>query len=163
MKAFEDFPIALSAIALVVLLGGVATLVLATADGSADRVVLQPEDPQIVALGAGIYTDNCAACHGAALQGEPDWKLPGPDGLLPAPPHDETGHTWHHDSDTLFRVTKYGVAKLIEDPTYQSNMPVYEDVLTDAEINAVLSYIKSTWPQHIRVRHDEMEKLQRGG
>lgn len=122
--------------------------------------VLTPSDPDVVAFGQTIYAENCASCHGANLEGQPDWRSPGADGRRPAPPHDETGHTWHHDGDTLFRLTKYGTGALIGDPDYESNMPIYEGVLTDDEIIAVLSYIKSTWPQEIRERHDEMENRQ---
>ena len=120
--------------------------------------MLQAGDPQIVTLGAELYSDNCASCHGANLEGQPDWRLRGPDGRLPAPPHDETGHTWHHDSDTLFRLTKYGMAKLIDDPGYETDMPIYDEILTDEEILGILSYIKSTWPPEIRDRHDEMDE-----
>ena len=28
--------------------------------------------------------------------------------MLPAPPHNETGHTWHHPDEMLFAITKYG-------------------------------------------------------
>jgi mono/diheme cytochrome c family protein len=60
----------------------------------------------------------------------------------------------------LFRLTKYGTGALIGDPDYASNMPIYEGVLSDEEIIAVLSYIKSTWPDDVRARHDEMENRQ---
>ena len=79
----------------------------------------------------------------------------GEDGLLPAPPHDATGHTWHHDDETLFTLTKYGLAGLMENAP-PSGMPVYEDVLSDEEIIAVLSFIKSTWPSDIREHHDAL-------
>jgi mono/diheme cytochrome c family protein len=125
-----------------------------------DSIVLRDTDSETVALGAAVYETNCAACHGANLEGQPDWRVSDEDGRLPAPPHDETGHTWHHDGDTLFRLTKYGVGALINDPDYVSNMPVYEGVLSDQEIIAALSYIKSTWPDDIRARHDEMENRQ---
>lgn len=125
-----------------------------------DRVVLRDNDPAIVALGANVYEANCASCHGADLEGQANWRSPGEDGRLPAPPHDETGHTWHHDSDTLFQLTKYGVSALINDPDYASNMPIYDGVLSDEEIIAVISYIKSTWPEEIRARHTEMENRQ---
>ena len=125
-----------------------------------DRVVLRDNDPAIVALGANVYEANCASCHGADLEGQANWRSPGEDGRLPAPPHDETGHTWHHDGDTLFQLTKYGVSALINDPNLASNMPIYDRVLSDEEIIAVLSYIKSTWPEEIRARHTEMENRQ---
>ncbi len=141
-------------------LAGAAALAFGWGTSAPARTVLTPSDPGVVAIGQEVYTENCASCHGANLEGQPNWRIPGADGRLPAPPHDETGHTWHHDGDTLFRLTKYGTGALIGDPDYQSNMPIYEGVLTDDEIIAVLSYIKSTWPQEIRERHDEMENRQ---
>jgi len=139
---------------------GAALYALTMVSAETDRVVLQDTDPVIIALGASVYEANCASCHGADLEGQADWRSPGEDGRLPAPPHDETGHTWHHDGDTLFRLTKYGAGALIDDPDYASNMPIYDGVLTDEEIIAVLSYIKSTWPEEIRARHNEMENRQ---
>ncbi|SFQ70972.1 Cytochrome c, mono-and diheme variants [Roseivivax halotolerans] len=136
---------------------GAALLATVTLRAGEERIVLRDTDPDTVALGAAVYVEHCAACHGANLEGQPDWRSPGPDGRLPAPPHDETGHTWHHDGETLFRLTKFGIGALIDDPDYASNMPVYDGVLTDEEIVAVLSYIKSTWPEDIRARHDDME------
>lgn len=118
--------------------------------------VLSPDDPQVVTIGARIYTQHCAACHGASRKGQPDWRERGPDGLMRAPPHDESGHTWHHPDAQLFAITKYGLAKLIQQPDYQTHMPVYDGVLTDAEINAVLSWIKAQWPKEIQARHDQV-------
>ena len=69
-------------------------------------------------------------------------------------PHDETGHTWHHPDSYLFLMTKYGIENIIE--TYPNNMPAYGDKLTDEEILAVLSYIKSTWSDRTQRRHDEI-------
>ena len=136
---------------------GAALLATVTLRAGEERIVLRDADPGTVATGAAVYVEHCAACHGANLEGQPDWRSPGPDGRLPAPPHDETGHTWHHDGETLFRLTKFGIGALIDDPDYASNMPVYDGVLTDEEIVAVLSYIKSTWPEDIRARHDDMD------
>lgn len=136
---------------------GAALYAVTSQSADADRTVLRDTDPETVALGASVYTANCASCHGANLEGQPNWRSAGEDGRLPAPPHDETGHTWHHDGDTLFRLTKYGTGALTGDPDYASNMPTYEDVLTDEEIIAVLSYIKSNWSQEIRAAHDERE------
>lgn len=62
--------------------------------------------------------------------------------MLPAHPHDQLDHTWHHSDNYLFKITKYGIEKFIEE-TYQNNMPAYEKFLSDDQIISVLSYIKS--------------------
>ena len=85
-----------------------------------------------------------------------EWRTHGADGLLPAPPHDVGGHTWHHPDETLFRITKFGVARIVGDPNCKSAMPVYEGVLSDADIIAVLSWIKAQWPAAIRQKHDQI-------
>lgn len=101
--------------------------------------------------GRAIYAQHCAACHGAKLEGQPDWRTRRPDGKLPAPPHDASGHTWHHDPETLFRIVKQGIAALAG-PGYQTDMPAYAGVLSDEEIRAVLAYIRSTWPESVQAR-----------
>ena len=50
-------------------------------------------DHRDVVAGQSLYADNCASCHGANLEGQPNWQSPDADGVLPAPPHDGTGHT----------------------------------------------------------------------
>ena len=82
--------------------------------------------------------------------------------MLPAPPHDETGHTWHHTDEVLFELTKYGLAKMSGLTDHKTNMPTYEGVLSDEEIIAVLSFIKSRWPEDVRNRHDEMNLAAKG-
>ena len=39
---------------------------------------------------------------------------------------------------------------------YKVSMPVYDDIIEDQEIIAVLSYIKSTWPADIKKIHDKI-------
>lgn len=121
--------------------------------------LLRPDDPATVALGQRVYAAHCARCHGVRGEGQPRWREQGPDGLLPAPPHDASGHTWHHPDEVLFRITKLGVAKAAGLPGYDSAMPAYEGVLSDGEIVAVLSWIKSRWPAEIRAKHDEMNRM----
>ena len=120
--------------------------------------LLRPDDPAVLALGQRVYAAHCASCHGVHGEGQPRWREPGPDGLLPAPPHDASGHTWHHPGDVLFGIVKEGVQKYAP-PGYQSDMPAYAGVLSDEQILAVLSYVKSTWPADVRRRHDELERL----
>jgi len=117
---------------------------------------LRPEDPQLLEAGARIYAQNCAACHGAKGEGQPNWRDRGPDDLLPAPPHDASGHTWHHPDEQLFAITKHGFAKVINQPGYRTAMPIYDGVLTDDEIVAALSWIKAQWPAKVRQQHDEI-------
>ncbi|QFT45383.1 Cytochrome c [Roseivivax sp. THAF40] len=136
---------------------GLAAAAMTFGRPGAEAMRLRPNDQEEVALGRSIYAEACAACHGVQLQGQPDWQTPGPDGTLPAPPHDETGHTWHHPDKMLFTLTRDGLGALLgDDSSYISGMPAFAGQLTDAEIRATLSYIKSTWPDDIRARHDQI-------
>jgi S-disulfanyl-L-cysteine oxidoreductase SoxD len=126
--------------------------------GARSSMVLRPDDPAVLAQGQQVYVAHCAACHGARLEGQPNWRERGPDGRLPAPPHDASGHTWHHPDEVLIRITREGVAKAAGLKDYASAMPVYEGLLSDGEIVAVLSWIKSQWPAAIRAKHDQINK-----
>jgi len=117
---------------------------------------LRLDDPQVLRVGERIYAQQCAVCHGAKGEGQPRWRDRGPDGLLPAPPHDASGHTWHHPDAQLFAITQQGLARLINQPDYRTAMPIYGGVLSDGEIVAVLSWIKAQWPPEIQRRHDEI-------
>ena len=124
--------------------------------GSRPDGLLRADDPQVLAVGKAVYQARCAACHGARLEGQPNWRERNAAGRLPAPPHDASGHTWHHPDQVLFNVTKYGVAKGANLKDYDSAMPAFEGVLSDAEIVAVLSWIKSRWPPEIRKQQEEV-------
>ena len=117
----------------------------------AEAVWADPNDAALVARGADVYRSQCAACHGERLEGQPNWRRRLPDGRLPAPPHDRTGHTWHHADQQLFDVTKYGSAAYAP-PDYKTDMRAFKDDLSDRDIWAVLAYIKSQWPEAIRTR-----------
>lgn len=111
---------------------------------------IDPSDDMLVATGQPLYATYCASCHGESLQGQPNWRQRMPNGRLPAPPHDESGHTWHHPDALLFDMVKNGlVAGKTAPPGYESDMPAYAGVLTDDEIVAVLAYIKSRWPADV--------------
>lgn len=114
-------------------------------------------DAVLVAAGRAVYNQHCAGCHGPNLEGEPDWRVRRPDGTLPAPPHDATGHTWHHSDTALFDLTKRGTAAVVGGG-YRSNMPPFGPLLADREIWAVLSYIKSRWPADIRAAQERAGK-----
>ena len=106
---------------------------------------MDPGDSARVALGAKVYAQRCAVCHGARLEGQPDWQRRLPIGRMPAPPHDESGHTWHHTDEVLFGITKKGLVAPYAPPGYQSDMPAFGGQLSDDEIWAVLSFIASHW------------------
>jgi mono/diheme cytochrome c family protein len=104
-------------------------------------------------LGETLYGDHCASCHGVDLEGQANWRSPNPDGTLPAPPHDETGHTWHHDSQYLFLYTQMGGQDALEAigvTNFRSAMPAFGDVLSADEIWDVLAFIQSTWPERMQ-------------
>lgn len=109
---------------------------------------INPSEVEMIALGRQVYDGQCASCHGANLEGEENWREPGPNGLLKAPPHDETGHTWHHNDAYLIESIKLGGPRLPADVGI-SPMPAYDGILSDEEITAVLSFIKSQWPADI--------------
>jgi mono/diheme cytochrome c family protein len=113
-------------------------------------------DPAQLALGSKLYAEHCAACHGARLEGQPNWRKRLANGRFPAPPHDDSGHTWHHPDDVLFAITKHGLVPPYAPPGYESDMPAFAGKLSDDEIRAVLAYIQSQWSDEVRKLRAEM-------
>lgn len=104
--------------------------------------------PEQLSLGKQVYEQQCLSCHGVQGIGQypqaPNQK--DAQGLLGAPPHDSTGHTWHHPDGLLFSITKNGQVA----PGFVT-MPAFGEKLKDEEIWAVLSYIKTWWtPEQVR-------------
>lgn len=123
-----------------------------TGGGSESEAALVIPEGLDLAQGEVLYGEYCASCHGANLEGQPDWQSPGPDGRLPAPPHDETGHTWHHPDSVLFQYTKLGGRETLamQGIEFDSGMPGFSGQLSDQEIWIILAYIRSTWPERAR-------------
>lgn len=138
---------------LVPILLGLAVLAAVTwpllREAIAEQSEADANDAAQVAAGEAIYQANCAECHGSALEGQPDWQSRLPDGTMPAPPHDDTGHTWHHPDQLLFDYTKLGGAAVVQAP-FKSAMPGFGESLADEEIWAVLAFIKSRWSPETR-------------
>src|SRR5713226_2839567 len=97
-----------------------------------------------VARGQVVYTQNCASCHGANAEGAPNWATPGPDGLYPPPPHDDSGHTWHHSDRVLYESISHGMSDPLR-PGSPLRMPAFGGKLSDSDIRAVIEYFKSLW------------------
>lgn len=121
----------------------------------------QTADPATLLRGQQLYATTCAVCHGANLQGQPDWKRRLDSGLMPAPPHDATGHTASHSDRELFAFTRLGVAAVMGDG-YESAMPAFGETLGDDDIAAVLDYIKGTWPAEVQQKQAAITAADQG-
>lgn len=134
-----------------------------TGGASVDGITFlgKPVTAADISAGKELYAQNCASCHGENLEGQPNWQRRLANGRMPAPPHDATGHSWHHSDRNLFIVTRDGVGAVV--PGYESDMPAFGDILTDDEIADVLSYIKSTWPARQREFQAQVSANDKGG
>ena len=118
-----------------------------------------------VEAGRTIYMARCASCHGLNLQGQPDWQSPRADGTYPAPPHDVSGHTWHHGDAMLTDYIRRGGQAALDDMgvAFTSGMPAFGDQLSDDDIVAVLAFIKSTWSETERAAQEERTRAEDAG
>jgi mono/diheme cytochrome c family protein len=135
--------------AIIVVTLAIVLLAVAAAWLTFGRLTEGQANAERLALGRHLYVEHCAACHGENLEGQPNWRERLPSGRMPAPPHDATGHTWHHSDDQLFRITRDGVSEIVGG-NYESDMPGFSDIMTDDNILAILDYLKSTWPERER-------------
>ncbi|MCL1599040.1 MAG: c-type cytochrome [Actinomycetia bacterium] len=109
-------------------------------DPDMDTIPPVPDlDAASVEEGSFLYQAQCAACHGADLSGADDWKTRNEDGTFKPPPHDASGHTWHHPDQLLTRLIQDGGS------SPDSVMPAFGGKLTDREIASILDYFKSNW------------------
>lgn len=121
-----------------------------------------PKNQKQLSRGESLYSENCAACHGSTLQGQPDWQTPNADGTYPAPPHNEDGHTWHHSDKFLFDNVKLGGEALYgESAGFNSAMPGFGGTLTDQEILDILAYINSFWSGQSRQYQIEATEIEK--
>lgn len=107
-----------------------------------------PASAETIADGEALYAEHCAACHGENREGQPNWRRRLDTGRMPAPPQDGSGHSFTHSDAHLFAMTKSGIAAVV--PGYESDMPAFDGILEDAEIIAILSFVKANWPQDKR-------------
>ena len=142
---------------------GGALVLLLLKTGPVDKFWFGKDRQEQITVGRIIYERNCSSCHGKNLEGQPDWQTPLSTGKLPAPPHDKTGHSWHHPDAMLTGITKRGIVPYVT-PGYQSDMPAFEGKLSDEEIGNLWVYVKSTWPERERAYQEQItrQSLQKG-
>lgn len=119
-------------------------------------------DAPDIARGRVLYEGKCASCHGVNLEGQPNWQSANEDGTYPAPPHDATGHTWHHGDAMLRDYIRRGGQAVLDDMgvDFTSGMPGFGGELTEDDIEAVLDYLKSTWSDDIRAAQSDRTRLE---
>ena len=100
-------------------------------------------DAAAVARGAGIFRQHCASCHGDRAQGALAWNQPGADGKYPPPPLDGSAHAWHHSYSWLKDTIRQGTVNR------GGGMPAWSGTLSGADIDAVIIYFQSLWPEEI--------------
>ena len=99
---------------------------------------------EMVQQGKTIYQQNCAQCHGESAQGALDWRTPDSGGRYLPPPLNGSGHAWHHPLPQLRDVIKNG-----RGPDTPSDMPAWKAKLSDSEIDSVIAWFQSHWPDEI--------------
>ena len=77
---------------------------------------------------------------------------------MPTPPHDDSGHTWHHSDDQIFKITKFGISAVV--PGYESDMMGFGEKLSDEEIRAIIAFIKSKWSEPHKEYQAERNRYQ---
>lgn len=126
---------------------------------SSDDMVEPPQrtvNQAQLSLGKRVYETHCSKCHGKNGEGAPNWQIQGPDGTYPAPPLNGSGHTWHHPSAVLVSVIKNG------SPGGMGKMPALGNKLSDQEVEAVIEWIKSLWPEEAYAAWYQQEHASNG-
>ena len=100
-------------------------------------------DDATLSKGDALFQQNCASCHKADASGTVEWKKPDANGKYPPPPLNGTAHAWHHDLELLKQTIRDGGAKL------GGVMPAFKDKLSDQDIEAVIAYFQSKWPDKV--------------
>ena len=109
-------------------------------------------DAEQIKRGRQLYLKNCTVCHGIYAEGATDWQQRNADGTFPAPPLNGTGHAWHHPHKALVDTIKHGTIRL------DGNMPPWKDRLSDQEINDIIIWFQSKWPDELYQAWQRIDK-----
>ncbi len=107
----------------------VALLLTACSAGNGARATPDP----LVNKGAALYQANCQSCHGGAAGGSLR-DIP--------PPHNASGHTWHHPDQQLTEIILNGLDISLPG---ESKMPAFKDKLNAEDVQAILALLKTWW------------------
>jgi mono/diheme cytochrome c family protein len=105
-----------------------------------------------VSRGGQLFLSHCAECHGQSGEGAAEWRQRNAQGRYPAPPLNGTGHAWHHPYKMLAHVIING------SPGGQGDMPAWRDKLTDQQIEDVMAWFISKWPDEIYAAWQRMNQ-----
>lgn len=126
----------------------------ATAPAPVARPVVEPA---VLARGEALFKKHCAACHGDRAQGAIAWERPGPDGKYPPPPLNGTAHDWHHPREQLQRTIREGTLRI------GGSMPPWGTTLTDADIDSIITWFQSLWPDPVYAAWVDIDRRARAG
>ncbi len=93
-----------------------------------------------ITQGKRLYTEHCAKCHGENAEATPDWRKSDTNGLYPPPPLNGTAHAWHHPLPQLRLSIRHGGAR------FGGKMPPFDDTLSATEIDSIIAWFQSLWP-----------------
>lgn len=105
--------------------------------------------PAQVSAGEALFIQNCLTCHGEQGRGAVNWRQRQRDGSFPPPPLNGSAHTWHHPMAVLRRTIKNGGVPL------GGTMPAFGEQLKEQEIDSIIAYFQSQWPDEIYQVWDE--------
>lgn len=111
----------------------------------------RPHDFATELRGGNLYQQFCASCHGQQAQGSPQWQRPDASGKYPPPPLNGTGHAWHHPMEDLKMTVRQGTL------SRGGNMPAWGDKLSDKDIEAIIAWLQSKWPDELYGAWREMD------